>query len=388
MFADHGAEVIKVENRAHPDGSRAPFTGEVAPGFAWGNRNKQSFAVDLRSARGAELFTRLLETADVLLTNFKPSTLEKLGFGPERLAQINPRLVMAESNAMGHTGPWKSWMGYGPLVRAASGLTSLWQDPEVPGEVADGLTVYPDHVIGRIVAAAALAALIGRARTGRGCRVTCAQSEAILTALSTEIAEEAMTPGAVRPRGNSLGADAPCGVYPCAGADEWCVVSVCDDEDYRRLRTVIELPDVVSSGNRAARRAELDKLVASWTETRTGDEVLRELQAAGVAAGPMRRIPDLGADPALHDRRIFTALYQPTVPEPMVAERKQFRSEHIADAGSRPAPVQGQHTRQICVEDLGLSECEVDLLVREGVLDEPDPWTPVHTADPDTGVTR
>ena len=386
LFADHGADVIKVEHSSHPDASRSPFTGAVAPGFAWGHRGKQSLALDLRSPAGADLFARLLATADVLLGNSKPGTLDRLGFGPERLAEINPRLVTMLSSAVGDTGPWRHWMGYGPLVRAATGLTALWQDPDAGGAVADGLTVYPDHTIGRVAAAAALAGVIGRRRTGHGCRVTCAESEVVLSALSPQIAAEALSPGSVRPHGNRVGTDAPSGVYPCAGDDEWCVVSTHDDAEYAALAAVAGLPELSGAAERLARREELDKLLAAWTSLRTPDEVTGRLQAAGVTAAPMRRIPEFAADPQLTARRAFSVLYQPTVPEPLVATSGPFRSQLIAAVEMRPAPVPGQHTRRICVDLLGLTDAEVDDLVAAGVLEEPDAWTPIRTAAREQGA--
>lgn len=379
MFADYGAEVIKVENHRHPDGSRAPFTGEIVPAFAWGNRNKQSVDIDLRCDAGSRLFTELLGSADLLLSNFKPGTLDKLGFGVDQVARINPGLVSARSNAVGDNGPWSSWMGYGPLVRALSGLSSLWQYPDTPGEAADGLTVYPDHVAGRIVATAALAALIGRRRTGRGADITCAQSEIILTALAVDVAAEGVRPGSVRPHGNRIGTDVPSGVYRCAGQDEWCVITTGDGADYAALRSVVPLPDLPDAEERRARRTEVDAAISAWTRTRTTDEVFRVLQEAGVRVGPMRRIADFADDPAFRQRRLFTALHQPTVREPIVAERRQFGSESIADAPVIPAPAQGQHTRAVCSRLLGRTDPEIDELIEQGAVAEPDPWIPIRT---------
>lgn len=381
LFADHGAEVIKVEHSSHPDASRSPFTGVVTPGFAWGHRGKQSLALDLRSPAGADLFARLLASADVLLGNSKPGTLDRLGFGPERLAEINPRLVTMLASAVGDTGPWRHWMGYGPLVRAATGLTALWQDPDAGGAVADGLTVYPDHTIGRVAATAALAGVIGRRRTGRGCRITCAESEVVLSALSPQIAAEAHTPGSMRPHGNRVGRDAPSGVFPCAGDDEWCVVSVHGSDEYARLAGVVGLPEMADAQERLARRDELDKLLGAWTSVRTPDEVTAELQATGVTAGPMRRIPAFRTDAQLTARHAFSVLYQPTVAEPLVASSGPFRSDLVAAVEMQPAPVPGQHTRRICVDLLGLTDAEVDEHVASGVLEEPDPWAPIRTAE-------
>lgn len=378
LFGDLGAEVIKVENSEHPDGTRAPFNGEISPGFAWGQRNKRSLAVDLRSERGAELLTELARTADVLLSNFKPGTLEKMGFGADRLAEINPRLVVVQSSAVGNTGPWRSWMGYGPLVRAATGLTGLWRDPDVDYGFADGMTVYPDHAVARIVGTAALAALIERRTTGRGRWITCSQAEVILTALSEEFAEESLAPGSTAPHGNTGRFDAPCGTFPCAGDDEWCVVTVRGDEDYRRLREVLDLPDLARSEDRLSHREEIDAAVAAWTSARTGDEVLRVLGPAGVPAGPMRRVQDFPDEPGLQARRMFTTLHQPRVADALPTEARQCRSDTIADMAAQPAPVLGQHTRSVCTTILGRGDEEVDKLVTEGVLEEPDPWLPMR----------
>ena len=383
LFADGGADVIKVESSAHPDGTRAPFNGEISPGFAWGQRNKRSLTVDLRDERGAAVFAELVRTADVLLSNFKPGTLEKRGFGADRLAELNPRLVVVRSSAFGDSGPWRSWMGYGPLVRAATGLSSLWRDPDVAGGYSEALTIYPDHAVARIVGTAVLAALIERRTTGRGRVISCSQAETILTALSEEFAEESLSPGSVRPHGNTGRFDAPSGTYPCAGDDEWCVISARGDDDYRRLRKVLDLPDLPTSADRVRHREEIDALVAAWTSARTGDEVLCLLGGAGVPAGPMRRAQDFPAEPALHQRRMFTALHQPRLGEPLPAEARQCHSETMADALQNPAPVQGQHTREVCADVLGMGEERIDELIAEGVLEEPDPWSPLRSGDPE-----
>jgi crotonobetainyl-CoA:carnitine CoA-transferase CaiB-like acyl-CoA transferase len=134
LFADLGADVIKVENRAFPDGSRQSMDGSVLTGgFAYGHRGKRGLGLDLRSAEGRALFLDLVRHSDVVLSNFKPGTMESLGLGYADLAAVNPGIVVAESSAFGPTGPWSRKMGYGPLVRAAVGLSGLWRyadDPE------------------------------------------------------------------------------------------------------------------------------------------------------------------------------------------------------------------------------------------------------------------
>ncbi|NED70659.1 CoA transferase, partial [Streptomyces sp. SID10244] len=117
QFADYGADVIKIENANFPDGLRQSKRGaRLSASVAWGHRNKRSLGVDLRSAEGAGVFRRLVAEADVVLANFKPGTLASMGFSYAELSRINPRIIVSESSAFGHDGPWRTRLGYGPLV--------------------------------------------------------------------------------------------------------------------------------------------------------------------------------------------------------------------------------------------------------------------------------
>ncbi len=197
LFADLGAEVIKVESAAYPDGLRQARAGEaMSESFAWAHRNNLGLGLDLRSAAGKQLFGRLVANADAVFANFKPGTLAALGFPYDTLRDINPRIVLAESSAFGDTGPWSTRMGYGPLVRATTGVTKLWTSEEAAADASrhpfyDATTIFPDHVVGRITAIGALAALIHRDRTGSGSRVHVSQAEAVVNQLDTLYVAEA-----------------------------------------------------------------------------------------------------------------------------------------------------------------------------------------------------
>ncbi|MFJ3798654.1 crotonase/enoyl-CoA hydratase family protein [Streptomyces sp. NPDC090088] len=346
LLADHGADVVKVENRAFPDGGRQSMTGEViTASAAWGHRNKRSLGLNLRDPEGAALFRRLAAEADVVLSNFKPGTLEALGLGPDVLLGLNPRLIVADSSAFGGSGPWSRRMGYGPLVRASTGLSDLWSYPGDPDGHSDSVTIYPDHVVGRVGAAAVVAQLIRLRATGHGGTVGIAQAEIILDALAEHLAAEWLAPGSLRATAD--------GVYPCAGDDQWCVVDVRDDTDRERLRAVVGDGDL-----------------ASWTAARTPREVTELLQAAGVPAAPMLRVPELLTDPQLLARGFFTELWQPTLAEALPAEARPARSRHLADPPQRPAPLPAEHTREIARELLGLTEEDIDKLVARGVLED------------------
>ncbi len=381
LFADQGAEVIKIESRAFPDGAR------VSPvHFAIGHRGSRSIGVNLRSAEGVDVVKRLVAASDVVLANFKPGTLEKLGLGPRTLQEINPGIVIANSSALGATGPWSSWMGYGPLVRCASGLTSLWRYPDDPESFSDSTTIHPDHYAARITAITVLAALIARRRSGRGAEIAISQAETILMQIGTLLVQEAVRPGSAQATGNAGVGAAPWGAYRCAGDDEWCVVTVRDDEDWHRLRTALGDPawaageELATATGRIALRAEIDQHLAAWIRRRSPREVTAALQDAGVPAGFMQRPAEFEDDPQLHARDFFRVLEQPGL-EPRAVDNAPFRSQRIPAPPSVPAPEPGEHTREICAELLGIQAEEIDRLIARGALEEPAP-APAHVGQP------
>ncbi|MEQ3549904.1 CoA transferase [Pseudonocardia nematodicida] len=380
LFADQGADVVKVENNAYPDGLRQTRRGGgMNPSFAWAQRNKRGLGLDLRSSEGAQLFREMAAASDIVLANFKPGTLASLGFSHAELAAVNPRIIVSDSSAFGSRGPWRRRMGYGPLVRASCGISHLWRDPAAdPGDPAafcDGSTVYPDHVAGHATAVAVLAAVIGRARTGRGAAIDSAQADAALVALGPTLARASLRPGEVTAEGNTRRDRAPAGVFRCAGQDQWCVVSVRTDDQWRRLVAATGLPEDPSldaTPGRRERRAEIEAALAEWTATRTPGEVTGILQAAGVPAAAMLRLPDELTDPQLVARGAFRTLEHPQLSAPVPTNARIARFSSVPDPQLRPAPMPGEHTRRICAELLGLSGPAIDDLVTAGVLQVPD----------------
>ena len=371
LFADQGAEVIKIESAAYPDMTRID---EMS--FVVGHRGSRSIGLNLRSPEGVGLFRRLVAISDVVLANFKPGTLEKLALGPDDLHAINPNLVVVSSSAFGDSGPWSSWMGYGPLVRVATGITSLWRYPDRPDAVCDGMTIYPDHYAARVGAIAGLAGVIGRLlRRGGGSTFTVSQAEATLMHLSAVLALESVRPGTVVATGNAIPGRAPAGLFACGGDDEWCVIEVRDDADWTRLCEALGRPDwtadaeLTSVAGRLARRDELERRLAQWTAERTPLEVAEALQASGVPAGPMLRPSDLADNPHLAARRFFNELDQPGL-EPIRVENGPVLSTRLPDPEMRPSPYRGEHTREICRDLLDLDDAEIEALMTAGVLED------------------
>jgi crotonobetainyl-CoA:carnitine CoA-transferase CaiB-like acyl-CoA transferase len=379
LFGDLGAEVIKVESADHPDGLRQARIGEaMSESFAWTHRNNLGFGLDLRSAKGKEVFARLVAGADAVFANFKPGTLTALGFNYEALRAINPRIVLAGSSAYGDEGPWSTRLGYGPLVRAATGVTRLWtaddpdsQDGSARHAFYDATTIFPDHVVGRVAAIAALAALIHRNRTGGGSHVHVSQAEVVVNQLDTSYVTRAAQAAGI-PRicdDTSLHA-----VYPCAGDDEWCVISIGSDEEWRCATTVFDHPEwaddprFATGEARLANRSELVELVSAWSRTRTPARAAQLLQSSGVAAGPMNRPPDILEDPQLIGRKLYSDMVHPLIERPLPAETGPAPFHNIPTAPQRPAPLAGQDTVGICRSQLGMSPQETERLIAERVL--------------------
>lgn len=357
LFGDMGAEVIKVESAAYPDGLRQKRPNQaIGDSFARAHRNHLGFGLDLRSAAGAEVFTDLVRAADAVFANFKPGTLPALGFGYERLRELNPHIVLAESSAYGDQGPWSTRMGYGPLVRAATGVTSLWSSDQPNSDQAnskarhpfyDATTIFPDHVVGRITAIGALAALVRRQRCGTGARIHVSQAEAGINQLDTEfVLLDAEARSADVHPGNAENL-----VLPCAGDDEWCVVSLSSEGDRRAVA------DLVGEAG-----------LADWGAARTPQDAAERLQSAGVAAGPMLRPDDVYVHPQLQWRHVLTDMSHPLFDVPLPAESGPAPFLNIPPAPQRPAPLPGADTRWVCREVLGMPAEQTEQLIADGVL--------------------
>ena len=360
LFADLGAEVIKIESAAYPDGLRQRPPGQVmSRSWALTHRNEYSLGLDLRHPSGAELFEKLVAGVDAVFANFKPGTLASLGFSYERLQELNPRIVLAESSAFGATGPWSARMGYGPLVRATTGVTWLWTSEDAPrGSFYDATTIFPDHVAARLTAIAALGAVIGRERAGTGAHVHISQAEAAVNQLATayvaEAARAARLPVADDPAVHA--------VYPCEGDDEWCVISLRSDADRDAVAAVMDRDGLPGD------RADLIAAVSQWTSSRDKTFVADTLQHAGVPAAPMNRAVDVLADPQITFRKVFSDMTHPLFDAPMPTETGPAPYLHIPPAELRPAPMPGEHTREICQKLLAMDADEIDRLISEGVL--------------------
>jgi crotonobetainyl-CoA:carnitine CoA-transferase CaiB-like acyl-CoA transferase len=375
LFAEYGAEVIKIETRTYPDFMRTVTGGWTSPSFASSSRSKQSFGVNVKQPEGLAALKKLIAQADVIVENSATGTLDDMGVGWKTIQALNPRAILVSSQLMGSRGPWASWIGYGPSTQPVGGLVHLWNydDQDAP---AGSAAIFPDHLVGRVCALGAMAALLRRERTGRGSLVEAAQIEAVTGMLGELLLAAGLAPGSVKPRGNHSERGAPWGAYPCEGAQQWCVITVRDDADWKSLTKAMGDPawarDAAfdTAAGRLARRQELDAKLGEWTATQTKRELAARLQQYGVPAGPVFTGTDMLDDPHFQAWGYARDVEIADLGR-MSLEGPCWSASAMADADVRPAPKLGQHTREIARRLLGLEDAEIEKLVAAGALEDP-----------------
>lgn len=377
LFADQGAEVIKIETSAFPDGLRQSLdNAPITESFAQGSRGKQSLGLNLRSEKGKQLFKQLVAKSDVILSNFKPGTMDSLGFDYKTLKAINPRIIVSDSSALGSSGPMSKTMGYGPLVRASSGMTGLWRYPDDETSFGDAITIFPDHLAARVSATAIMAMLIQRETSGIGGTVSLAQAETILMTLASELLAESMQSGWLTACGNRGRFDAPSNLFACAGDDEWCVIDIQSDAQWQRLCAQMNRPDLAqdqrfaTTEQRLAHCELLEAEVSAWTAEYSPQDITERLQANGIAAGPMRRINELPNDPQLKARDFFRVNEQPGLDSSLLTENGPAAKTFFPNPEIKPAPFATQHTRELMQKIIGLSDDNIDALIAAGDLEQ------------------
>ena len=311
ILGDQGADVIKIEHPVHGDGMRGHGPSKEGVPLWWKeiSRNKRTVGLSLSDPAGAEVFLRLAETADVLVENFRPGTLERWGLGPDVLHKINPRLVIVRITGFGQQGPYAGRPGFGTLAEVMSGFAHLTGQPDGPPTLpAFGLA---DSICGIAASSATMMALWAREKSGRGEIVDMSLLEPIMTAggPGPTVYDQLGVVG--RRQGNRSSNNAPRNTYQCGDGD-WVAISTSAQSIAERVMTLVGHPEVIeepwfASGRQRAEHADLlDSYVGSWIAARTRDEVIQEFERAGAAAAPVYSARDLAEDPHVRATRMLT----------------------------------------------------------------------------------
>ena len=370
MLADMGAEVIKVEEPGKGDDSRhfAPFRNGESAYYMNLNRNKKGVTLNLK--KGRDIFIELIRTADVLVENYRPGTMEKLGLGYETLKQINPRLVYGAVSGFGDTGPYRLRPGYDIIAQAMGGLMSTtgWEG----GEPTRTGTAMGDVLAGLSVTIGILAALRHRDQTGCGQKVDVALVNSVVASLEV-ITQIYLTDGRIPERiGNRYESTYPYNSFRANDGD--VVIAAANDKLWKLVCQVIERPDLQNderfdaNSKRVQRHAEIKPIVEAWTNGHSVDEIVDRMLAAGVPSAPINTIDRLVTDPHIAvAREMFVDVEHPK------AGMLKLTGAHIKLTETpstirTPSPELGQHNGEVFGSLMGMSSSEIEGLTQDGIL--------------------
>jgi len=381
VLAALGAEVVHVESVARMDLARGAPNGDhprrfvdLDPGarpynraifFNAQNLNKRSLSIDIKKPGGAETLQTLARNCDVVLANFSPGTLARMGLVYDEIAKENPGLIYLEMPACGTWGPMSMHTGLGPNMEFASGMASFvgygdgqpfWTGP-----------AYLDPIGGYNGAAAILTALHNREETGRGARIEISQCEAAMPLIGELILDCLERDADPEPQGNALATKLVHGAYVCAGHEEWIAIS-CDVADWSRLAALLAEDGVLSdAGVAPPDPPRMNQLLSAWTSTKAKQPLAERLQSAGIAAAPVNTGQDVAQDRQLNATGFFDDIWHPEVG----MQRYQglpFRFREAPLPQLKHAPLLGEHSVEVLESWGGLSRQDVMRLHAAGVI--------------------
>ena len=383
ILADMGAEVIKVETRQRMDYMRLgrPIIGdqpdpEQNPMFHNVNRGKRSITLNTTRPEAVELARRLAGECDVVIENFSPGVMQRLGLDYNTLNRDNPRLVMASITSNGQTGPLRDLRAYAPSIGALSGLDSTMGYEPTEGETGRPLGLkhaYAD-LCGALHAVFAItSALRQRQHTGRGQYIDVSMLRATVATMGVGLMEYELTGRVPQPRGNYDPVMAPYGNYPCLGEDAWVSIAVRTEPEWLGLAEAMSNPawaDEPIFASRYARlnhRRELDARLSEWTRERTAWEATELLQSHGVAAFPVLDAEGRLFNPHFRERGLYSDIEHPALgTEPIF--NLMWQLSRTPPRIQRHAPLLGEHNREVFCGLLGMDDAELLRLEEKQVI--------------------
>ena len=388
LFADMGAEIIKMESLSVYDSHRGPVSPargiaaypDAEPGEEPWNRNgwfnclhmsKYGVTLELTKPEGRRVFEQLVSISDVVIENFRQGSLERLGYSYQELRSHRPDLIYVSMPAFGNTGPWKGYLGYGIGQEQLSGMAHM-TGYRGEGPMKSGIN-HGDPITGSHAAGVLMAALRNRRKTGKGMFIDVSQQESSVALMGPEVLAYQMTGKEPERLGNRSRWYAPANSYPCAGEDRWVTIAATNEKQWRNLVQAMDAPGMaedprfITADKRQENHDDLDAAISEWTVVREASDITQRLQNAGVPSGPVLRGPDLLEDPHYKDRSTFV-----TVDHSQVGP-KQYPGIPWKMSGTPgrvrwPSPTLGQHNRDIYGELLGLTGAEIDLLDQTGII--------------------
>jgi len=373
MLAWLGADVIKVEEPEKGDVARHTLKDRADVDslfFVSFNGNKRSLTLNLKAPRGKEIFRKLLAASDVLLENFGPGVLERLGFGYPAVREINPRLVYASIKGFGSYGPYRDYKSYEPIAQAMGGAMSVTGSADGPPTY-----VWPsigDSGTGMHCVIGILAALMQRHTTGLGQHVEVSMQDAVVNLIRVSLRDHQRLGKAMGRTGNQLGAGVPGTTYRChpGGPNDYVFVFV-QQQMWHPLLRAIGRADLIGDVRyetgeaRWQHKAEVDALVEAWTSARTKHEAMTILAEAGVPCGACLDTGEVLSDPHLLARDMIVEVEHPERGRYMTVGNPVKLSASATKITA--APLLGEHRREILAE-LGYSAADIESLEADGAV--------------------
>ena len=366
MFARLGAEVIKVESLS---GDESRNNGPIVKGqsayWVQYNSGKKSLAIDLRRGEGKAVLRDLVRVSDIFLQNFRPGTIERMGFGYDVLEQLNPRIVMINVSAYGQDGPYRDRIGFDPIGQALGGMMSLTGFPGDPPTK----TFFPliDRITALHATIGALAALHERNLSGRGQTIDVSLADSGFTANEIPIAAYLADGTVVQREGNGRGL-----TNAYRTKDGWALIHATSDAIWPRVCEALEWVewgadhDMASRRGRDKRLEEIGAALEGWFSQRTTREAVDHLSRFSVPAAPVNSIEQAAADPHVHEREVLVETADPYAGSIHVSGKTIKFGRTPMEIGR--APRVGEHTEHVLCEVLGYSHTRLDALVAEGVV--------------------
>ena len=372
LLKDLGADIIKVERPGSGDLPRhdIPHTEGMEGGpFIILNRGKKSVTLDLKTEKGRNILKEMAKKVDVLVENYSPGTMEKLGLSSEEICKLNPSLIFASISAYGQTGPRRDYPGFDPIAQAMGGMTAVTGFPDQPNRC--GVSIA-DFSSGFFASMAIVSALFHRLKTGEGQRIDISMQDCIWQLTSIEYSPYYFLHGEVPPRlGNGHSAMIPSNLYPTRDGRVFISAGVL--AQLQRLYTAIgrkDLLDTPLGANQAGRykyREQIDAIISEWTSTRTTDEILDLLKKVDVPCTKLPTFDEVCNDPQLISRDMIIEVEQ-TISGKVKVPGSLFKLSKTPGNVQYPAPYLGEHNYEVYSEMLGYTEDEINRLSNEGVI--------------------